>query len=300
MPRELPVVQFPGTEEPPLFERIGIVGLGLIGGSIALRARRVWPRALVIGVDSHDVLEKAMLLHAIDVAATDLTIIGGAQLVVFAMPIGAIIERLGELPAFLAGPAVVTDVGSTKREICEAAASLPERLVFIGGHPMAGSAEHGVEHARADLFDGRRWLLVPPRASGNGGSLSATAVGQVEQFVRAMGAEPSMIGADDHDRLMAALSHLPQMAATVLMDVVGERAGERLDLAGDGLKDTTRLAASSIEIWRDICATNRDALRAALLQYAKAIGAAADALEDRDALDDLFSRAHAWRRRLEE
>lgn len=300
MPRELPLVRPADfVAPPPIFERIGIVGLGLIGGSIALRARRLWPRSLVIGVDCNEVLEKAMVLHAIDVAADDLSIIGGAELVILAAPVAAIIERLGELAELLPTQGVITDVGSTKRAILEAARALPDRVVFIGGHPMAGSARRGIEHARADLFEGRPWLLVPPDGTGTGGSTAAAALEKLEQFVRALGAEPDVIGADEHDRVMAALSHLPQLAASALMTIVGELAGERLRLAGDGLRDTTRLAASSIDVWRDICAANRDFLADALRGYAAALAHASEALADEAALADLFQRANELRKQIE-
>src|SRR6476620_7447474 len=142
MAKELPVIQ-PGQKpagQKPIFEKIGIVGLGLIGGSIALKARELWPTSLVIAVDNKDVLETAMRLHAIDVAADDLIVLAEADLVVLAAPVKQNIAVLRELDEYVRTPAVVTDVGSTKREIAEAARELPERFTFIGGHPLAGAA----------------------------------------------------------------------------------------------------------------------------------------------------------------
>src|SRR3954466_4014751 len=162
--RELPVIQpgrpGPASTAPPVFDKIGIVGLGLIGGSIALAARQLWPTALVIGVDNKDVLETAMRLHAIDVAADDLIVLAEADIVILAAPVRQNIELLAELDANVRQPAVVTDTGSTKREIVAAAAALPPRFTFIGGHPLAGAAQGGLENARADLFQGRPWLLT--------------------------------------------------------------------------------------------------------------------------------------------
>src|SRR5438093_1479652 len=160
---ELPVIQ-PGRPvegQKPIFEKIGIVGLGLIGGSIALRAREVWPTSLVIAVDSKDVLEIAMRMHAIDVAADDLIVLAEADLVVLAAPVKQNIALLAELDEHVRTPAVVTDTGSTKRDIVSAAASLPPRFTFIGGHPLAGAAHGGPDPARPDLFTGRPWLLTP-------------------------------------------------------------------------------------------------------------------------------------------
>lgn len=160
--KQLPVLQ-PGKNagQTPVFQRVGIVGLGLIGGSIALAARDIWPAGLVIGVDRKDVLERAMVRHAIDVAADDPVVLAEADLVILAAPIQQNLELLRELPDHVAGSAVVTDTGSTKREIVEAARSLPERLTFIGGHPLGGAARGGIDHARPDLFTGRPWLFTP-------------------------------------------------------------------------------------------------------------------------------------------
>src|ERR1700694_3004032 len=134
---ELPVIQ-PGRRregQPPVFAKIGIVGLGLIGGSIALAAREIWPSSLVIGVDNKDVLETAMRLHAIDVAADDLIVLAEADLVILAAPVKTNIARLADLDETIRQPAVVTDTGSTKRGILNAAGALPARFTFIGGHP---------------------------------------------------------------------------------------------------------------------------------------------------------------------
>src|SRR3954467_15907031 len=167
MTKSLPVIQpgrpLPSTGAPAVFEKIGIIGLGLIGGSIALAARQLWPKALVIGVDNKDVLETAMRLHAIDVAADDLVVPAEADIVVLAAPVKANLALLTELDENVRQPAVITDTGSTKRAIVEAGASLPPRSTFVGGHPLAGAAQGGLENARADLFSGRPWLLTPAR-----------------------------------------------------------------------------------------------------------------------------------------
>src|SRR5438132_13031109 len=160
---QLPVVQ-PGRQREgaaPIFPKVGIIGLGLIGGSIALKARELWPKSRVIAVDNKDVLETAMRLHAIDVAADDLVVLAEADLVVLAAPVKQNIALLEDLDDHVRVPAVVTDTGSTKRDIVAAARSLPPRFTFIGGHPLAGAAKGGLDHARPDLFAGRPWLLTP-------------------------------------------------------------------------------------------------------------------------------------------
>src|SRR5215813_6310387 len=150
---ELPVIQpgRPTDTRPPIFGKIGIIGLGLIGGSIALKARELWPTSLVIAVDNKDVLETAMRLHAIDVAADDLIVLAEADVVILAAPVKQNLALLAELDEHVRQPAVVTDTGSTKREIVAAAAHLPPRFTFIGGLPLSGGAHGGLDHARPDL-----------------------------------------------------------------------------------------------------------------------------------------------------
>src|SRR6476469_216718 len=216
---ELPVIQ-PGRRhegQPPIFQKIGIVGLGLIGGSIALAAREIWPASLVIAVDNKDVLETAMRVHAIDVAADDLIVLAEADLVILAAPVKQNVAILAELDEHVRQPAVVTDTGSTKREIVAAAAGLPPRFTFVGGHPLAGAAQGGLDHARPDLFAGRPWLSTA--ASGARPFPASDAIDKLTAFIEALGAEPRIVAPDAHDRLLAFLSHLPQLTASALMQV---------------------------------------------------------------------------------
>ncbi len=290
---ELPVIQ-PGravrTGEPPIFNRIGIVGLGLIGGSIALAARQLWPQSLVVAVDNKDVLETAMRLHAIDVAADDLIVLADVELLILAAPVRQNLLILDALDEHLTQPAVVTDTGSTKRAIVEAARRLPPRFTFIGGHPLGGAAASGLEHAREDLFKGRPWLFTPADDKG------AEALEKLTAFARALGAVPRTLSVAAHDRILAYLSHLPQLTASALMQLVGEAVGEDgLSLAGRGLIDTTRLASSPTEIWKDITATNAAEIDTAL-------GALIDLLQELRAdlaggerLEEVFAGARRWR-----
>jgi prephenate dehydrogenase len=286
---QLPVIQ-PGRPSgkgsPPIFEKIGIIGLGLIGGSIALAARQIWPTSLVIAVDNKDVLETAMRLHAVDVAADDLIVLAEADLVVLAAPIKQNIALLNELDDYVRTPAVVTDVGSTKREIMEAAKGLPSRFTFIGGHPLAGAARGGLENARPDLFQGRPWLTT----AGND---------KLSGFIEALGAKPKVVAADAHDRLVAFLSHLPQLTASALMDVVGSAVGEDgLALAGRGLADSTRLASSPADIWRDIAETNADQIGPALDALIAVLKDLRKDLKTGDRLAEVFDEAASWRERM--
>jgi prephenate dehydrogenase len=293
--RELPIIQ-PNRRPagpPPVFDKIGIVGLGLIGGSIGLAARQAWPTSLVVGVDNKDVLETAMRLHAIDVAAEDLIVLAEVDLVVLAAPIRQNVTLLAELDQNVRGAAVVTDTGSTKRAVVAAARELPSRFTFIGGHPLAGAARGGLEHARPDLFAGRPWLLTP---SGDG---TAEAAGKLSSFIEALGGVPRLIGVEAHDRLLAFLSHLPQLTASALMCVVGDAVGEDgLALAGRGLTDTTRLASSPAGIWQDIAATNADEVGAALDGLIDLLQQLRRDLPDGDRLSAVFQDANRWRQVL--
>ena len=299
--QQLPVIQpgrpGPASGAPPIFEKIGIVGLGLIGGSIALAARQLWPKALVIGVDNKDVLETAMRLHAIDVAADDLIVLAEADVVILAAPVKTNISLLAELDENVHQAAVITDTGSTKRDIIEAAGSLPARFTFIGGHPLAGAAQGGLEHARPDLFSGRPWLLTSDAATDGARAFQAgEALSKLTGFVQALGAVPRVIDGQAHDRLLAFLSHLPQLTASALMQVVGEAVGQDgLSLAGRGLADTTRLASSPPDIWRDIAATNADEIGPALDALIALLQGLRRDLPDGDRLAEVFADAARWR-----
>jgi prephenate dehydrogenase len=289
---DLPVIQPGGrkTGETPIFRHIGIVGLGLIGGSIALASREIWPSALVIGVDNKDVLETAMRLHAIDVAADDPVVLAEADIVILAAPVRQNLNLLASLEDNVRQAAVVTDTGSTKRSMLAASKGLPPRFTFVGGHPLAGAASGGLEHARPDLFKGRPWLLTP-RDDGAGEALE-----RLLAFTRALGAEPRVMTADVHDHLLAFLSHLPQLTASALMQVVGEAVGrDGLALSGRGLVDTTRLASSPSDIWKDIGATNGDEIARALDTLIAVLADLRQDLERGDRLGEVFDAARQWR-----
>jgi prephenate dehydrogenase len=259
------------------FRQIAIVGVGLIGGSIAMAAARQWPS---IGIASLDF-------------GADLSGAADADLVVLAAPILTNIRLLSELEGRLSPGAVVTDAGSTKRRIVDAASARPS-MTFIGGHPMAGAARGGIAQARADLFDGRPWVLTPAP------NHPAAALTRLEQFVKGLGAVPHVMTPELHDRFVGAVSHLPQLTASALMHVVGSLAGDAgLELAGAGLHDTTRLATSPPDIWRDVAATNQDVLRAALDTLIGTLGDLRDSLESGAAIDEVFTSACRWREALQ-
>lgn len=275
------------------FQRIGIVGIGLIGGSLAFAVRRVFPDAAVIGIDRDDVTLVARQLGALTVGSGDLAALAEADLIVLAAPISQNIAVLSRLGGIVRGPALVTDVGSTKRTTVEASHGLPPALTFIGGHPLAGSARGGLEASRVDLFERRPWLLTPDAAT------PPAAVDRLAQFVRALGATPVMVDPVMHDHLLAYTSHLPQLTASALMHVVGESVGDAgLRLSGAGLADTTRVAASPAPIWTDICTTNADEVLPALDRLIATLQTLRGQLAQDQSIAPLFESAQRWRARV--
>jgi prephenate dehydrogenase len=283
----------PSSEEPP-FHQIAIVGFGLIGGSIALAVRERWPSIRITAVDRPAVLAHAAGSGAIDRAAQGVGELGGMDLVVLAAPVEQNLRLLSDIAAILGRGAAMTDVGGTKRDIVKAAAALPGSCApFVGGHPIGGAEHGGFAFARADLFRGRPWILTPD------GSAAAETVDRLARFIQSLGARPATMDADEHDRLMAFLSHLPQLTASALMDVVGEATDSSgLRLAGRGLVDSTRLASSPADVWRDVCAANSQDIGAALDRLIACLQQLRTGLADGETVDRVFERAAHWRSEL--
>ena len=279
------------TSEPP-FKSISIIGLGLIGGSIALAVRERWPAIRIAGVDRKAVLAHALGGGAIDRAVDSAADAVDAELIILAAPVRQNLKLLAEIAQRLPAATVVTDVGSTKRGIVDAAAALA-CASFVGGHPIGGAEQGGFGFARPDLFRHRPWIFTP------GPSTAAPSLDRLFDFADGVGSHPSTMDAAEHDRVMAFLSHLPQLAASALMDVIGRSAGENaLRLAGRGLVDTTRLASSPAETWRDVCATNADAVADALDQLIALLSELRADLRGGDTVNRVFAEAARWRAEL--
>lgn len=279
-----------------IFPRIAVVGLGLIGGSLAFAARRVWPSTHVVGIDRPAVLREGLSRRAIDAAAEDLAAVGDADLIVLAAPVRQNVVLLRQVAAHASPAAVVTDVGGTKRAIVEAAAALSPPLTFVGGHPLGGGARGGFEFATGSLFSRRPWIFTPP--DGERPPLQH-ALERLSSFVTGLGAQPTTMSAADHDRLLALLSHLPQLATTALMEVVGTSVGGTgIRLAGQGLVDTTRLASSPPGVWRDICLTNADEIGRALDLLIERLSDLRSDLLRTEVIDAVFEQAAHWRAEL--
>ncbi|PYR95806.1 MAG: prephenate dehydrogenase/arogenate dehydrogenase family protein [Acidobacteria bacterium] len=217
-------------------KNITIYGTGLIGGSFALALKRAFPTTRIAGVDRSEVLARAQRLKIIDVAGPQ-----PADFVVLAAPVGDILELLDQ---FSPDETLITDVGSTKAAICSKAEQ--RGLRFIGGHPMAGLEQSGPEAASADLLHDAPFFLCPVRSTPH------VALERMQDIIRAIGAVPHVISPENHDRLVAQISHLPQIISSLLAD----HTAAHKDLAGPGLRSMTRLAGSPFHVWRDIFKTS--------------------------------------------
>lgn len=247
------------------FQRITIIGLGLIGGSwgLALKARGITARR--IGCDKPEIIERALAAGIIDEGFADLReALRGADLIILATPVGTILNLLPRIKEAAPTRALVTDVGSTKRLICLRAREIfGDEPLFLGGHPLAGKERSGVEHASATLFENARYVITPLLPN----HLEDGRVKGFWALLEAVGARPFVTEASTHDRAVAFFSHLPQLVSSGLASMISEQGVEEflpLDLAASGFRDVTRLAESPYGVWRDICLTNIENIQAAL------------------------------------
>jgi len=236
--------------------KVAIVGVGLIGASFGLALRKAGIPCEIAGVSSGRSLEAGLARGAIDRGMVLEEAAQWADLLFLAQPISGIIETLRRLESVVNPDALVTDAGSTKRAICEAATKYLTRCAFLGGHPMAGKESRGAEVADGDLFRGRPWILT--------GEPNHPMARLLRDCIARFGARQITLDAAEHDRLVAWSSHLPQLASTALASVLHDGAPNAALVAGPGLLDSTRLAMSSFDLWRDILATNRDEIDRAL------------------------------------
>jgi prephenate dehydrogenase len=275
--------------------RIAVLGVGLIGGSIGLAARRRL-NAEVAGFDPDRVLlDRAAELEAIDRGAESVAAaVEGAELVFCAAPVTALPGLAAEALDAAGEECAVTDVGSVKRDVI---AALGSESRFVGGHPLAGAETSGVENARADLFEGARWYLTPTEKS------SGLLYDRIQRSIAELGARPQAIEAETHDRLMASVSHLPHVLANVLVTqattALSEEA-EHLPEVGPSFRDATRVAGANPAVWGDIFAGNREAVAAEIDGVIARLGEAAELLRsgDRDAVVAWHDQARRRRREL--
>ncbi len=275
---------------------VTVVGVGLIGGSFALALRRVGYRGRILGVSSEHTLSKALARRVIDEGSSLEEALPRSDLVYMAHPVLRIVEDIGRVRSLAADHALVTDAGSTKRMIVDRASDLfGDGPHFVGGHPMAGKEGRGVEVADGTLFDGATYALVP-----TGERLPDTPVMQeFRGWLDAMGCSVRVLRADEHDRVVGWTSHMPQLVSTALAAAIGDGVSESRDLevAGNGLRDMTRLAASPHEVWDDILRTNMEPIDQALATFVREVESMRRALRGNE-LAQHFERGQAMRGRL--
>lgn len=280
--------------------RLCLIGVGLLGGSVARAARQRGLVREIVGVDTDARnLEIALELGVVDRVAT--TIAEGvhtADWIVLAIPVGAIPAVLAELRLHWNEHAIYTDVGSTKNDLIAALASVFGQIPanFVPGHPIAGAEQSGVTAARADLFVGKRVILTPVAAT------SAPALDAVTDFWQALGAEVAVMEPWRHDRILAATSHLPHVLAFVLTELLGRKDEQDaiFQFAAGGFRDFSRIASSDPRMWRDICLANHEPIVSLIEEYREALASARDLIASQSAteLQTLFESARNARQRF--
>ncbi len=280
-------------------ERVTIIGVGLIGGSLGLALKKHGFPGVIAGVGRRQTVEKALAAGAIDQPYEELEpAVRDADLVYLATPISTILDLLPRVRGAAPAHTLVTDAGSTKSQIVDRGAALfPDGVqgpLFIGGHPMAGSEKRGVENASADLFHGATYILTPMRRD----HLEAPCARQFRAWLDCFGARVVVMDAELHDEVVAWTSHLPQLVATALAATVLEKvSGDNLQMAAGGFRDTTRLAESPYSLWRDICLTNTENIEEALEAMAQKLEHLRENLRSRG-LQQEFQAGQELRERL--
>jgi prephenate dehydrogenase len=276
------------------FPHITIVGCGLLGGSFALALRRAGFTGKITACGGSRSVKVAVEREIVDALETsfDEGAMCEADLLFLAAPIGGIIDFLKKYPNQIKPGAIVTDAGSTKIEICRVAqTALPSTIAFIGGHPMAGSENTGVEFARADLFDGATWALMKQEMQED---VDEPRLRQLQTLIESFGARTLITAPEQHDAAVALISHLPQLVASSLADLLNDESELARRLAASGWRDMTRLAGSAWSVWRDIVLTNQPHISASLDTLILQLQQLKDALDTRDFnhVRELFAAAN--------
>ncbi len=283
-----------------MIERIAILGTGLIGGSLGLTWKERRPECTIVGNDQPEVLDTAEARGAIDEKAADpVTAVDGADLVVLATPLATVLKLLDAIGDHVDEGTIITDVGSVKQPVLDQAEEvLPDGVPFVGGHPMAGAEQAGIDHADSLLFENAVYVLCTLGDDG-----LPDEVDPLVDLIEATGARPLLLAPNRHDRLVAAVSHLPQLLAVALVNTVAdtddpdEATNLALELAGGGFRDMTRIADSPFEMWRDILVGNEGAIHDALSNFRRTLRTLRNRLieDDLDALEAAFTDARTAR-----
>lgn len=270
--------------------RVTIFGVGLIGGSFALALRKAGFDGEITGVSSPKTIAAATELRVIDRGVDAAYAIEHADLIYLSQPILCIVETIRSIGSYLRPGVVLTDAGSTKAKIAEAALDVVREGVFIGGHPMAGKERSGVQEADANLFQGRPYVLCPLRA----GDASSEAFEELRNWIERIGARPVVLDPDRHDELVAFTSHVPQLMSTALASVLAKVENSE-SVAGPAVLELTRLALSPYDIWHDIFETNGKHIQNALSKLLEKLDFVAKRLDSRGLVEEFNQAAEAAR-----
>lgn len=279
---------------PYVFKRITIVGVGLMGGSLGMAIKKHKLAREVIGLSHRQAaLDQAVKIKAIDTPCLDVKkATANADLIILATPVDSIIKLFTTINPYLKRGCIITDVGSAKAKITEHAEKiLSAPAFFVGSHPLAGSEKKGVANATADLFEGSRCIMTPTDKT------NQVAKQKVKLFWTKLGVDVKVLSPEVHDEILAYVSHLPHLVAYGLMDAVPSKY---LDYASQGLKDTCRVAASSPQMWSDICFANSKNILNALDQCVENLAHFRKAIisNDQKTLINHFTKSQEKRNKL--
>jgi len=279
------------------FNKISIIGVGLIGGSLGLALKEKKPNFEIVGIDKQEIIKKAVARGAIDEGTVNFEEgIKETCIVIIATPVKTILNILTQINPFLNKGCIVTDTGSTKKQIVERANKiLSKDSFFIGGHPMAGSEEYGIESANSHLFQDRTYILTPTKKS------NLIAIEKISSLIKTIGAKRLILDPLEHDKIVGAVSHLPQIMAVSLINMVSELVQKEnnnnyFKTIGEGFKDMTRIALSPYRIWEDICETNQENIVEMIQEFRNYLEIIEDKLKnDPNSLKEEFQKARKLR-----
>ncbi len=282
------------------FSKVSIIGVGLIGGSLGLALKEKKPNFKIIGIDKQEIIEKAIFRGAIDEGTTNLEEgIKEADVVILATPVKTILDLLPKINPFLKKECLVTDTGSTKTQIVKRANKvLSKDIHFIGGHPMAGSEKYGINSADPHLFLDKTYILTPTNKS------NLVVLEKTFSIIRMIGAKRLILDPLDHDRIVGAVSHLPQIMAVSLINMINilteeEDNNNYFKSIGEGFKDMTRIASSPYKIWEDIYKTNQENILEMIQEFRNYLEVIEDKLKnDPRSLKEEFQKAQMLRKKL--
>jgi prephenate dehydrogenase len=282
------------------FKKITIIGVGLIGGSLGLALKKKNPKFKITGIDKLEIIEKAIARGAIDEGTINLENgIKEADLIIIATPVKTIVDLLPRINPFIKKGCIVTDTGSTKGQIVETADKiLSKDVYFVGGHPIAGSEKYGIDSADPHLFQDKTYILTPTKDT------NLLALKKIFLLIKIINAKRLILDPLEHDRIVGAVSHLPQIMAVSLTNMIGELGQQEnndnyFKAIGEGFKDMTRIASSPYKMWEDICETNQENILEMIQEFRNYLRIIEDKLKNNPGnLKEEFQKAQILRKSI--